>query len=186
MEIEDGANVNQHEDQKLEENLQTKENKLETSFENQKQLEDKICIENDCTDDDIKVKDDEARENSKHVEKVDGMVSICLEENEYWEIQAKGDKGKNCEKSVNQEENVKLEEVIEEVDNESISDENYNSLTILSPSFKKPSVASEIRRLVLSKTDLKNIVLKYRNYAVWLFFILAGFTITLRMVNRLC
>jgi hypothetical protein len=193
MEQEDRANDKKyHKDEtfyitNMEMDQEKLENTLETNLERKHEEKGHIRIENVKTADCIKIEDTETGEDITHVKKDNGMVDICLVENEYWEIPAHGERGKNNDNLVTLVEDGKLEYVIEEVDDsESVLDNNYNSLTILSPSFKKTSIGCEIRRIFSSKTDLKSFVFKHKNYVLWCLVILAGFLITLRMVIILC
>ena len=92
---------------------------------------------------------------------------------------------KDTEYQLHKQDHKEEESVVEEEDTESVLDENYNSLTILTPSLEKPSMGSKIRKIFLTNIYLKFFKSKYEKHALWFLFIFSGLVLTLRMVSMM-
>ena len=153
-----------------------------TGFENKSELKECIVIENVNTDECINFEDIETGEDLKHAYDKDAIFAFCPE-NEYSEIQAHRMNGKDPEHQLNEEDHKEEESVVEEVDTESVFDENYNSLSILAPGLENPSMGSEIRKILSSNIYLKLNKSKHKKHALWFLLIFSGLTLTVRMVS---
>ena len=144
---------------------------------------DKIVIKNDVENKD-NLQSEEERDwkyqNSISInikeDKVDvasHINEVIQKQNEYWEIVGIIEQHSEMKTS---HEHSNMENDFE---NESITDENYNSLTILTPNIK-PSFDSEIGKLVSAKL---NLLLKQKILILWLSITLSGLLLSLYMVR---
>ena len=102
---------------------------------------------------------------------------VMQKQNEYWEIVGIIETQKDSDmKTFDDYSNME-----NDFENESISDENYNSLTILTPNIK-PSIGSEKGKLVSTKL---NLLLKHKILVFWLLITLSGLLLSLHMVRFL-
>ena len=154
-------------------------------MENESEMKGCIIIENVNTVECINVEDINTEEDLKHADDKVAMFEIFLVENEYSEIKAHIEKEKDVESQLHKQDHKEEESVVEEEDTESVLDENYNSLTILSPSLEKPSMGSQIRKIFWTHIYLKFFKSKYKKYALWFLFIFSGLILTLRMVSMM-
>ena len=159
--------------------------KQETGLENESEMKGCIIIENVNTVECINVEDINTEEDLKHADDKVAMFEIFLVENEYSEIKAHIEKVKDAEYQLHIQDHKEEESVVEEEDTESVLDENYNSLTILTPSLEKPSMGSKIRKIFLTNIYLKFFKSKYEKHELWLLFIFSGLVLTLRMVSMM-
>jgi hypothetical protein len=158
--------------------------KQETGLEKESEVEGSE-IGNVNTDECIKDENIKTEEDLKHADDKVAMFDIYLVENEYSEMKAHIEKEKDAEYQLHKHDHKKEESVVEGEFTESVLDENYNSLTILTASLEKPGLGIEIRKLFSTNIYLIFFKSKYKKHALWFLFIFSGLILTLRMVSMM-